>query len=733
MEKEFLANLEKEVIANEPQEIPVKDSAGVIYERWKEVLDRSWVAGNTFVIDVRDLPDDLREQIEHEYDLVVSIMRKLNEDAEIRVKGCPQIRIHDMTQADVGHLRQVEGIIVGFDEDRRVKVLRDVWQCEEGHIVRSTGPSTFPRCNYMTPKMSTRGKKLPCGAALVRNIFSEQKRTDLFAVKIEEKDENPDIEASGIDIVFEGSELVRDVLTAIKSDNKKVRISGVVTLLGGRGGEGMTMCLDGNNIELIVESRITRYDSLVRREIPRERMRAHVMKLARSYAPHIAGRTELKMGLMAQAVGGNYHKIGTAKVRGELNIFILGSPATGKTQMLKYMEHIRPNSVYVSGRQASPIGLTAGASWGEIGIAGQSPRRRQVFMGAYALAQNGIVCLDELHKREKKDLEHLASVMDDNQEIVIAKSGLFRKIPVTCGTLAAGNPRISGGMYDRRIGLMEQIDNAYWLLSRFDLVYGLSTDDQRDKGASMRHTIAEAYRSSYAQRDVEQSDDPLTPAEERIILEGEFYPWEYIQAEVQYLRDNIKPILDVGSPQWDAMVEFWEKFSKTKMTNLPVDVFDPRKFNSVQRVSEAIAKLFRSTTVEMEHMQEAIALFRASMQTIISAPQADLGYVRFAKWLIEQNLDPCYNCGGKGCDICGSTGGHLIPVTYGECADYPYPEEARQAWDYMIAMGALVRMEDSLGGQSYKITEVTREMAQGGWRESEERDIAEDVLHMLRT
>jgi hypothetical protein len=118
-------------------------------------------------------------------DLIYAIIRKFEPDAEIRLTGSRLTRIRDLTQADVGHLREVRGVIVRFDEDRRVKILKDVWQCELGHIVRSLGPQNKDRCTFITPQVSVRGKRLPCGAMLVRQVFSEQKRTDLFCIRIE--------------------------------------------------------------------------------------------------------------------------------------------------------------------------------------------------------------------------------------------------------------------------------------------------------------------------------------------------------------------------------------------------------------------------------------------------------------------------------------------------------------------------------------------------------------------
>ena len=738
MSKELLADLEEEIVQAETIEEDKLIVHNDFFETWRGILDRSRQegGGNNYLVDIKTLLEELQKAVEKDWDLIYAMIRKFEPDCEIRLTGAQWTRIRDLTQADVGRLREVRGVIVRFDEDRRVKVLKDCWQCEQGHVVRCTGPQNKDRCTYMTNQVSVRGKKLSCGAMLVRQVFSEQKRVDLFCIRIEEREDNPDLEASAIDVLFEGGDLVRDVLKAIHSNEKYVAITGIVKLVGTKTEgnlNGMLMMLDGLQIEVIQTKRTSRYDALVRRHISPDRMRAHVMKLVRSFAPHISGRLDLKLGLMALAVGGVKKQIDPTMIRGNLNVLIIGSPATGKTQVLKFMERVRRNSIYVSGRQASAIGLTAGSGGGETGTSGLWARRRQIFMGAYALASGGVALIDEIHKRKKEDLEHLASAMDDNQEIIVAKSGLFKKIPVDCASLHAGNPRGSG-MYNPKLGLVEQMDEAFWLLSRYDLCFTLQNQTQ-DQMSSLRHSVSETYRRARAfekKEEEEVNNTPLTPDEERMILESEYYPPDYLAAEIEYLMP-MTPTLDVGSKQWEMMLEFFEKFAKQKMLGTDVDVFDQRKFNSLARVSEAIAKLYRSETVQMLHMEEALNLFRVTIANVVHVPSPDLGYVRFARWLMEQFIDECYICAGKGCDACSGLGGRFIPVTYADCADYAYGEEAQSAWSYLIAIGALVRMDESLGGQAYKITSVCRDVSQGGWRTQEDSDIAAEALAMMRS
>jgi len=47
------------------------------------------------------------------------------------------------------------------------------------------------------------------------------------------------------------------------------------------------------------------------------------------------------------------------RLRGDINVLMLGDPGTAKSQLLKFVEKVSPIAVYTSGKGSSAAGLTA--------------------------------------------------------------------------------------------------------------------------------------------------------------------------------------------------------------------------------------------------------------------------------------------------------------------------------------------------------------------------------------
>ena len=85
-----------------------------------------------------------------------------------------------------------------------------------------------------------------------------------------------------------------------------------------------------------------------------------VQRIVKSIAPSIYGHETVKLGI-AMAMFGGLEKNIKAKhrIRGDINVLLLGDPGVAKSQFLKYVEKTAPRAVYTTGKGASAVGLTA--------------------------------------------------------------------------------------------------------------------------------------------------------------------------------------------------------------------------------------------------------------------------------------------------------------------------------------------------------------------------------------
>ncbi|HET7337846.1 MAG TPA: ATPase, partial [Candidatus Nitrosotalea sp.] len=83
-------------------------------------------------------------------------------------------------------------------------------------------------------------------------------------------------------------------------------------------------------------------------------------RLVASFAPHVSGHDIIKEAILLLIVGSTQKILADgAKIRGDINVFLVGDPGTAKSEMLKFCARIAPRGLYTSGRGSTAAGLTA--------------------------------------------------------------------------------------------------------------------------------------------------------------------------------------------------------------------------------------------------------------------------------------------------------------------------------------------------------------------------------------
>jgi replicative DNA helicase Mcm len=130
-------------------------------------------------------------------------------------------------------------------------------------------------------------------------------------------------------------------------------------------------------------------------------------KIIGSVAPSIYGYEEIKEAIAYQLAGGVAKTMPDGiKIRGDVNILLVGDPGTAKSQMLQYIARIAPRGVYTSGKGSTAAGLTATVA--------RDKNTNEFFLeaGALVLGDKGIACIDEIDKMRAEDRSAIHEAME---------------------------------------------------------------------------------------------------------------------------------------------------------------------------------------------------------------------------------------------------------------------------------------------------------------------------------
>jgi replicative DNA helicase Mcm len=409
---------------------------------------------------------------------------------------------------------------------------------------------------------------------------------------------------------------LKDDIVDLARPGDRITITGFIKLLPkyGRGGELRTYDLNldasycevsGRESELL---ELSPEDELEILEIVKDPS-VH-QKLLNSIAPSIYGNDYIKESVLYLLLGGVEKDLVDMKIRGDINVLLVGDPGTAKSQMLSFASRVAPRGLFATGRGSTAAGLTAAV------VKEGGTGNFVLEAGALVLADKGICCIDEIDKMREEDRGAMHPAMEQ-QIVPIAKGGIVATLNARCSILAAANPTL--GRYNPYQTIAQNITLPVTLLSRFDMIFILRDIPDSQLDSEIAGHILGLHRT----------------------LTGSTAP-----LDLQLMRKYISYAKRVRPRLTEPVVERFQDFY-VKMRNASLEggeasavAITARQLESLVRMAEARARAHLREEVTIEDAEGVINLMRKSLEQVgvdVTTGQIDIDLLYSGKPRSLQN------------------------------------------------------------------------------------------------
>jgi DNA replication licensing factor MCM2 len=345
-----------------------------------------------------------------------------------------------------------------------------------------------------------------------------------------------------------------------------------------------------------------------------ERLRERIIK---SIAPSIYGHDDVKTAIALSMFGGVFkNPQGKHRLRGDINVLLLGDPGVAKSQFLKYVEKTSHRAIYATGQGASAVGLTATVH--------KDPVTREWTLegGALVMADKGVCLIDEFDKMNDKDRTSIHEAMEQ-QSISVSKAGIITTLQARCAVIAAANPLY--GKYNPAVTFSQNVELTEPILSRFDILCVI-----RDTASPM---VDEQLARFVINSHIKSHPSNLPEEMAETTVDDDFIPQELLRKYIVYARNHVRPTLQ--GIDVEKLEKLYAELRQESMTGASVPI-TVRYLESIIRMAEAFARMHLRDVVRQDDIDHAISVtigsfISAQKQTV----QQSLRKV-FDKYIVKQ-------------------------------------------------------------------------------------------------
>lgn len=327
-------------------------------------------------------------------------------------------------------------------------------------------------------------------------------------------------------------------------------------------------------------------------------------------APSIYGHKDVKTSILLGMVGGHPKERNGMRIRGGINVLLMGDPGTAKSQFLRYVEKTSHRAIMSTGQGSSAVGLTASVQ--------KDPITREWTLegGALVLADKGTCLIDEFDKMNDTDRTSIHEAMEQ-QSISISKAGIVASLHARCSVIAAANP--TRGKYNPALSFSQNINLSDPIISRFDLLCVVKDNIDSAEDTRMAEFILNSHSNNKA------CHTGFTGKISQDLL----------RKYILYARNNIDPhISEMDIKKISHLYTDLRKASPD--SGIPITV---RHIESIVRISEAFAKLRLSSVVSKSDIDRAISL---TLESFLNAQKYSVSKQlrrKFSKYFEENGDD----------------------------------------------------------------------------------------------